>query len=240
MFLNPSLEAALDRIASRAADVRRAFTPGAVPTYDDVAAAASSSQFTLDPLSVAPPAGTYFVVRSSDGGLSYTRDGVFHLDGGALHDAGERPLLGIRSPGAALEELCVDPVDAALGRASDPRIGSDGTFGYARSVIDPRTGNRSTQRVAVGRVALARFPAATKLEMGASGSLRAPGGVVPYTGTPSDGALPALEPMRRGNSGIDIDESLARLKAAYVAFDALAAAETAKGRIGKTAMDLIK
>jgi hypothetical protein len=31
MFLNPAMSAALDRIAERAADVRRAFTPGALP-----------------------------------------------------------------------------------------------------------------------------------------------------------------------------------------------------------------
>ena len=37
MFLSTSLSAALDRIAERAADVRRAYTPAAVPQEDDVA-----------------------------------------------------------------------------------------------------------------------------------------------------------------------------------------------------------
>ncbi len=46
--------------------------------------------------------------------------------------------------------------------------------------------------------------------------------------------------MRRERSRVDLDASLARLKDAYVAFDALAAAETAKQRLGKTAMDVVK
>jgi hypothetical protein len=37
MFLNAGLSAALDRVAERAADVRRAFTPGALPVRGDVA-----------------------------------------------------------------------------------------------------------------------------------------------------------------------------------------------------------
>ena len=46
--------------------------------------------------------------------------------------------------------------------------------------------------------------------------------------------------MRRERSRVDIDESLMRLKEAYLAFDALQAAEAAKGHLGKTAMDLLK
>lgn len=46
--------------------------------------------------------------------------------------------------------------------------------------------------------------------------------------------------MRRERSRINVDESLARLKDAYLAFDALQAAEAAKAHVGKTAMDLLK
>ena len=46
--------------------------------------------------------------------------------------------------------------------------------------------------------------------------------------------------MQRERSRVDVDESLARLKDAYLAFEALQAAEAAKGRLGKTAMDLLK
>jgi hypothetical protein len=46
--------------------------------------------------------------------------------------------------------------------------------------------------------------------------------------------------MHRTRSGVELDESLIRLKEAYLTFDALQAAETAKGHLGKTTMDLLK
>jgi len=46
--------------------------------------------------------------------------------------------------------------------------------------------------------------------------------------------------MQRERSRVDLDQSLARLKEAYVAFEAMQAAQTARGRLGKTAMDLLK
>lgn len=240
MFLNASLSAALDRIGERAADVRRAFTAGSVPKNDDVAATAPQSTFTLDPLSVAASDGTYFIVRTPDGTAAYTRDGAFHLDGGALLDAQNRPVFGMRDAGASLAELRFDDVDGALNRTRDARIDADGTLSCARTTIDPRTGRRQTRRVSAGRIAIAKFPAATKLRTADGTTSFAPEGVVPYVGLPGDGGVPAISPMRRGGSGVYLDESLARLKAAYVAFDALAAAETAKSRLGKTALDLIK
>ena len=80
---------ALDRIAERAADVRRAYTPGSVPQYDDVATPAPSSTFTLDPLAVAAPNDTYFVA-GEQGRRVYTRDGSFSLRAGVLVDATDR------------------------------------------------------------------------------------------------------------------------------------------------------
>jgi flagellar basal body rod protein FlgG len=239
VFLNSSVSAALDRIAERAADVRRAFTPGAVAGNDDVAATKPSA-FTLDPLSVAAPDDAYFVVRTADGSSAYTRDGAFHMVSGTLVDAQSRPVLGTRAGGAPLTPLRVDEVDDALDRARDPRIGPDGTLSYARTTIDPRSGRSEMRRVAVGRIAIAKFPAATRLKTTDGTTSFAPEGVVPHVGTPGEDGFPAISPMRRGGSGVYLDESLARLKAAYVAFDALTAAETAKLQLGKAAMDLVK
>lgn len=240
MFLNPSLSGALDRIAERAADVRRAYTPGAIPQYDDVAAPATSSDFTLDPLAVVAPDGAYFMTNDDRGRRAFTRDGLFALHGGRLVDAGGRPILGVRAPGAALTELRVDPVDDALGRAHGPAMEPDGTFVYHRDAFDPRSGMRESQRIVVGRVALARFPAATRLETTDGNYCVAPAGVNAQTGVANDGSFAPLTPMRRERSRIDIDESLVRLKEAYLTFDALAAAEAAKAHLGKAAMDLLK
>jgi flagellar basal body rod protein FlgG len=240
MFLNPSLAGALDRITERAADVRRAYTPGAIPQHDDVATPSSTSDFTFDPLCVVAPDGAYLIASDERGRPLYTRDGALAVRDGVLVDQSGHPILGQNAPGGALTPLRVERVDAALGRAGAPAIESDGSFVYYRNVVEPRAGKRETQRVVVGRVALARFPAGTRLET-ADGSLgRAPAGVKPQTGSPNDGNFGALIPMRRERSRIDVNESLARLKEAYLAFDALQAAEIAKGHLGKTAMDLLK
>lgn len=240
MFLNPSLSSALDRIAERASDLRRAYTPGAVAQHDDVATPATATDFTLDPLSVTAPDGAYFVANDEQGGRTYTRDGSFALRGDRLVDGDGRPILGVRTPGGALVELAVDPVDEALGRIHDAAIERDGGFVYVRDVVDPRSGTREAQRVVVGRLALARFPAGTRLETSDGSHCVPPSGVLAQAGLAGDGGFGPLLPMHRERSRIDVNESLIRLKDAYLAFDALQAAEAAKGHLGKTAMDLLK
>ena len=239
MFLTPALGSALDRIAERAADVRRAYTPGAVPQHDDVANTSAGSDFTLNPLSVLAPSDDYFITTGEQGRRIYTRDGAFSIDRGRLVDATGSPILGFTGGSAVLRELEVDPVDAALGRVRSAAVQSDGTFVYTRDAIDPRNGSRQAQQVPAGRIALARFPAGTRLEgNGARGV--PPAGVAVKTGMPGENEFGALTPMRRERSRIDVDESIRRLKEAYLAFDALHAAERAKARLGKTAMDLLK
>ncbi len=240
MFLNPAMSAALDRIAERAADVRRAFTPGAVPQHDDVATLKASSDFTLDPLAVAAPDDDYFVTRDERGRIAYTRNGSFALRAGRLVDADGRGVCGLRGAGGALTELQINEVDEALGRVGEAHIERDGSFVYRRDTIDPRSGMRESQRIVVGRVALAAFPAATRLDRDDANQLIAPAGVVPQIGIAGEGSFALLAPMRLARSRIDISESLVRLKDAYLTFDALQAAEFAKGHLGKTAMDLLK
>ncbi|MBV9719602.1 MAG: hypothetical protein JOZ77_09790 [Candidatus Eremiobacteraeota bacterium] len=240
MFLNPNLSGALDRIAERAADVRRAYTPGAIPRNDDVATSSSVADFTLDPLAVALPDATYLVTNEGDGTRTYTRNGALHLGEDGLCDADGKLIFGVRTPGAALAPLCVDAVDEALGGVRDASIERDGTLVYLRETIDPRSGNHESQRVVVGRVALARFPAGTRLETSDGNHCAAPPGVTAHVGVPNTEGFAPLLPMHRERSRIDVNESLVRLKEAYLAFDALQAAETAKGRLGKTAMDLLK
>jgi flagellar basal body rod protein FlgG len=240
MFLNSSLSGALDRIAERADDVRRAYTPGAVPQYDDVATPSTATDFTLDPLAVLAPDGAYFITNDDRGRRAYTRDGSLAVRDGGLVDADGRPILGLRTPGTPYAQLCVDPVDYALGRVRDAHVDRDGSFVYFRETLDPRSGNRESQRVVVGRIALARFPAGTRLETTDGSHGVAPPGVAAQAGLPDDGSFGALVPMRRERSRIDVDESLVRLKEAYLAFDALQAAEAARAHLGKTAMDLLK
>ncbi len=238
MFLNPGLSAALDRITERAADVRRAFVPGSVPQHDDVATPAAISDFTLDPLSVTASGGLYFVARDSRGEAGFSSDGSFALRNGQLEDRGGRAICGLDLSGQ-LAELRIDPVDEVLGRAANARIEADGSLVYDRTSIDPRSGMRESRRIVAGRLALARFPAGTRLSE-RDGLRIAPPGVDARFGAAGSDGFAALEPLHRSRSRVNLDESLARLKEAYIAFDALQAAETAKGHLGKTAMDLLK
>jgi hypothetical protein len=64
--------------------------------------------------------------------------------------------------------------------------------------------------------------------------------VQPQLGIPGDANFAALQPMHRERSRVNLDESLVRLQDAYIAFDALRAAEQAKAHLGKTTMDLVK
>jgi flagellar basal body rod protein FlgG len=239
MFLNAAMSAALDRITDRAADVRRAFTPGALPEHDDVLTAAASSDFTLDPLAVSAPDHAYFLTTDARGKKAYTRDGSLSVRDGTLVDAGGRPICGVRGAGGVPAELRVDPVDESLGRVRDARVERDGSFVFRRETIDPRSGARESQRVVVGRIVLARFPTGTRLA-GDGDEMQAPAGVTPDIGLPGDERFGLLATMQRERSRIDIDESLTRLKDVYLTFDALQAAEAARAHLGKTATDLIK
>ncbi len=238
MFLDAALSGALDRIAARAADVRRAFTPGAIPTNDDTLGTPRAS-FTLDPLSIALPPETSVPVATR-AGTRYTRDGSFHLDGTRLVDAAGNDVLGRVTGSAPLAPLAIDPVDAALGAVQAPRIEADGSLVYTRDALDPRSGARDPVQVVVGRIALARFPAATRPPRDDGSTFAAPEGVVPHLGLPGDGTFARVAPMQREAGRIDLDAGLARLKDAYLAFDALQAAQHARGSLGKTAMDLLK
>lgn len=239
MMISPSTAHAFEEITARQADLRAAFTPGAAPARSDTARE-SSSRFTLDPLSAAAPSGAFFVGSDERGRQTYSRDGVFHLHGNTLVDRYERPVLGFTQAGGGLSELRVDPVDRALGRADDLSISPDGSVGYARNTIDPRTGINEQSRVVIGRLALARFAAATKLQpLDATRSL-APPGIAPHTGMAGDGNFGALNPHRTEESRVDLDRGIERLQEAYLAFDALRAAHHAQGSVEKAAMDLVK
>ena len=237
MHVSPMILAAIERVEQRAGDVKRAFISGATPLFDDVGRERGSLP-TLDPLSVAPPDGTYFIERDEDGSFCYTCDGSFRLQNGVLCTEDGRPVLG-RLPNGRLGELKIDSIDAVLGRAHSERIDADGTFEYAKAVVNPLNGQRENHRVVVGRVALARFAAGTRLENRGSVA-SAPAGIEPHVGVPGDGNFQRVQTMRRERSTIAIDESLIRLKNAYIDFDALQAAYQAQNGSVKAAMDLVK
>lgn len=233
MMVNEGIERALDRIAARSEDVRRVFRPEGAD-FDP-----SASLDARTPLSAHAPDGAYFVTRDRDGRARYLRDGHFSLRDGKLVDASGAAVLGFAGEHDAALPLRIDPVDAALGRVRDARLASDGTISYDNELIDPRSGSLQRGRVIVGRVALARFPAATRMTPSSHGSTP-PVGVAPYVGRPGDGNFAALTPMRDEGSWSEFDRNLNRLEEAYLSFDALEAAHQAQLDARKSAMDTVK
>jgi flagellar basal body rod protein FlgG len=239
MLISNTVMHALDDIAVRERDVLQAFTPGAQPAKSDVARRQDPA-FTMNPLSAAAPADSYFLTSDDRGRTLFTRDGSFRLRDGALVDESGNPVLGYVKDGAPLGPLRADPVDLALGFANSAHVEADGSVVYERATIDPRTGRREVQHARLGRVALARFAAGTKLQAVDPQHVTAPAGIAPHVGKPGDENFGALQPYARESSGIDIDLGLQRLQEAYLALDAIRAAGKAQGGIQKTAMDLLK
>ncbi len=243
-MLNPASLDALARIAARANDVLAAYTPGAAPAHSDVSAASRAPEFTASPLSVVAPDGSYFITQAREGARSYTRAGDLQIRDGVLRAPDGAPVLGYagqhKSPGAVPQPLKLPDADRLLGRTADARIESDGSFAYTRSAIDPRTGERTNERVVIGTLALARFPAGTQAVRLDATNVVAPSGITPHIGTPADGTFGGLATYSRDRSGIDIDLGLQKLQEAYLAFGALRAAASARGNVEKSAMDLVK
>ncbi|MDQ2908927.1 MAG: hypothetical protein M3R44_06200 [Candidatus Eremiobacteraeota bacterium] len=239
-MIDSALAAALERIESRDVDARNAYRPGAFAQNADVALPAALHR-AADPLSVALPEGTYVLTPDAQGKVGYSRDGAFHLEAGELQSADGRPVLGFAlGDRTKLVRLRVDPYDAALGRLQEPRVDADGTLNYMRSAVDPRSGRQRSERVVVGRIALARFPAATQpLRLDAT-HVAPPPGVNATVGVPADGTFGALTTNARDAGPLDVLAGLAKMQEAYVRFAALRSAVHGRGETEKIAMDLLK
>lgn len=239
MMISDAASRALDVIAARERDVMQAYAPGAFPERGDVVKPAQAN-FNLDPLSVSAPPDAYFVARGESGATLFTRDGGFSISNGVLVDDSGRPVLGYIDENTPLEPLLVDAVDAALGYAGGAQIEPDGTLSYERTVVDPRTGARDAERVAIGRLALARFAAGTKLQQVDPQHAAAPPGILPHMGRAGEQGFANVTPFSRESSRVDLDLGLQRLQEAYSALDAIRAANVAHGSVEKTTMDLLK
>lgn len=242
MMLGAATLDALDRIAARVQDLRDAYRPGAVPAHGDVRTAGSIAP-TTDPLSVAAPPNAWFVTRDAHGTHAFTRDGGFKLTDGVLRTRDGAEVLGYPggdARGAVAAPLRISDGDRALGRGGDARVEADGSVVYTRSAIDPRSGKRTVERVSLGTVALARFPAGSAPVRLDPTHFAAPSGVVPHLGTPGDGSFPPLATSARDTGALDLHAGLQRLNDAYLAYEAIGAARKARGAVDKTTLDLVK
>jgi flagellar basal body rod protein FlgG len=239
-MLGASALDALQRIADRASDVLAAYQPGAFPMHADVARTRAPLP-SSDPLSVAAPPDAWFVVSGTNGARTFTRAGNFHMgDDGTLRTAAGDAVLGYPAGATTPVPLRVAEPDRILGRSSDMRIGPDGTASYARVSIDPRTRERTLEPVALGRIALARFPAGSAPQRVDATHCSGVPGVVPHVGMPADATFAPLAIAARDAGSVDLDTSLQKLTEAYVAFSALQSVHKAQGAGDKVVMDLLK
>lgn len=238
-MIDPATADAFDRIASRADDVRNAYRPGYTPKNFDVATTPRGVS-NADPLGVATPDDAYLVVGENDG-PAYTRDGGLHVENGELRSIDGKPVLGFGlADHTRLVPMRVDPYDAALGRARGTRVDADGSVSYERETVEPRSGSRRTERVTIGRLALARFPAATPLVRIDGDRVRPGSGAAASYGVPGDGAFGALTTHRRDLGRVDMMVGLEKLKEAYDQYEAIRSAHHGKSSAEKTTMDLVK
>jgi hypothetical protein len=228
MLIADSTARALENVAARERDLLRALPADA--QFD----ATRGAQLPCE-----APQDAYFITRDENGRRLFLRGNLF-MNGGSITDGNGRPVLGYKAADGALQPLRADSVDVSFGFAQDAAIGSDGTVKYGRSTIDPVTGDRRLQYISIGRLALARFPAGTRLADSDSPYAAAPAGIVPHVGVPGDGSFPPLQSSSQMSRDGELDSGLQRLQEAYLALDALRAAGTAQGSVQKTAMDLLK
>ena len=164
MFLNPALSAALDRISERADDVRRAFTPGSVRSIRRRCNGAGRLRLHARPARGQRSRRPLFRhAQPTRRGWLHPRWIVYRFAMAGCSTAKESRSAALRLRGATFR-ICKS---TRLTKRSDertiPRIERDGSFVYGRVTVDPRSGSRKTQRVVAGRIALARFPAGTRL-----------------------------------------------------------------------------
>lgn len=231
-MLNAATARALADVAARANDVLHAYDPGYVPAFDDVRGAERIVR-NLDPFGVVPPDQAYFVIADRSGTRSYSRDGRLSFADGRLRTAGGDDVLGYATGGdRTVRPLRADPIDVALGRTTDAHVEPDGSVVYTRTVVEPRSMQRTVQRVVVGTIALARFPAGTNPRAGERPQ--------PYLGRPNADGFGLLGTHERGLGAFDVDRGLAKLQEAYLALRALEAAQLARSKLDAGAMDLVK
>jgi flagellar basal body rod protein FlgG len=237
-MMDPAMARLRADISERGEEILNLRTPGFEPQHEDVRST-PRIHGSDNPLSVVAPSDARFVVSDREGRHSYSRDGAFALRDGQLVAANGAPVLGYAPGSNVLSTLRIPRQDELLGRIRDVHLERDGSMAYERSSFDPRTGQPHRERVVVGTLALARFPAGSE-PVSSGGLERAPIGVQPHVGRPGDGVFGNMTLGFEEYGAVDLNRALARLHDAYQQLDAVAAAQRAARQTVTTAMDLVK
>ena len=239
-MLSAGIARAIESVERRGEDLRMVFAEGAQPNFSDVIRA-ERVEPSGDPLSIVVPPDA-LLIAGDPNRPAYTLDGALQVRDGVLAGSDGTPVLGLvdSDRSGIPKPLRIDKNDLLLGRVQDLRIEPDGVFGYARTIIDPKTMQSTVERVVVGRIALARFPAGTRLERVDATHARPPSHLVPFVGSPNDGSFGSLYTSRRAVGRLDPDATVVRLQDAYLAMRALSAEERTRNAMIHGALDLVK
>lgn len=240
-MIDAASAALLHSVETLGDDRAHASDPGYEPINRDLASHSTRTiADTRDPLAVVPPTGTYLVTGGPEG-RAYTRNGILQFEGGELRTSDGNPVLGW-APGANANDppvpLRADPVDAATDRLRNAQIGSDGTVSYERTSVDARGGKVSSERVTLGRVALARLPAGTRVDRVANAEIAPAGEGAVTVAPPGTLGFGELQTHRRELASVDAYKATVRWTEAVQAYYALVEARQHDGT--QTAMDLVK
>lgn len=227
-----------NEISSRTAELMHAGQAGFEPVHADVRGPARSMP-AVTAFSAAAPGDAQFMFYDKVGRRSFSRDGELHVEDGIVKSRDGKCIQGFSGNTPGVGELQVDAHDISLGRVHNLHIESDGAVCYSRTVIDPNTMQRRNERVAIGTLALARFPAGTQLVKGPAGD-RPPFGIEPHIGRAGDGNFAMVQPGRVDAGRIDLNRALDRMHDLYTQLEAVTAANQARMGSDKTAMDLVK
>jgi hypothetical protein len=237
-MIEPTLDRLQADIAERGKEIYASRNSGFVPLNHDV----RTQPMTVpdaNPLSAVAPPDTRFVVAGPDGRQLFTRAGDFQAANGILQTTQGAAVLGYAPGASMLAPLAVPSTDRMFGRVENLHVERDGNVVYERKSFDPRTRVPRRERVSLGTIALARFPAGS--EPTRTGNFeRAPIGVEAFIGRPDDGHFAALQVRRHESGALDLNVALARLHDAYQQLDAVTAAQRVGKNTAKTVMDIVK
>lgn len=238
-------------------DLQNSFTSGFIPADPQIRSAHARTAPSLNPLSAVAPDEAFFVGTDVHGRRFYSRNGDFRLAEGRLQTENGSTVMGYAPGGTTLVPLQIDPKDVALGRAASAQIETDGSLTYTRPLINGKTGEKQSERVVVGRVALARFAAGTDVPrliqsqqaaypVGSDSDSKdgvhftAPAGLAPTIGKPNELGFRPLQTHRVDRGNLNMALAVKKLSDEYMEYAAFKTAGDAKGKNESEVLALLK
>jgi flagellar hook protein FlgE len=238
------------------ADARRAAIPGAIGVAPDrqdsivgaelPGGAAIRTAPRASALDVAIDGPGLFVLDSS-GQRRFTRLGDFHVDGsGYLTNSAGARVLGYRvgpsgEPVTGLAALRVPPAHVASQTYSSYSIDERGVFAGINQRTDAHTGQRTTNTIPLGRIALAVIPAPERLKLDGDTMLQpTPAAGSPVFAPAGATGSSSLRAHALETGMVDLEGDLARLWAARRRAEYAQTIAASTDQNARTALGLVK